>query len=274
MKVTSKLKPIVVCLTLAVMHSVMFAQERARISAEVLTNEKVLSMVHAGLAPTIIVNKINDSKTSFNTQTEELIRLQQARVPAEVIDAMVRSSSRRMLVTSGDDARVNETADVGLPKEIGVYVKTANEWKEVLPEVVNWKTGGILKSFASAGFINPDVNGRVDGKESRTRADALREFLIVVPEGVAITEYQLLKLNEHKKSREFRTITGGVFHSKGGAARDVVPYEGQKIAARTYLVRLTDLSKGEYGFLPPGALMSSSAGAQLGKIYTFGIPAQ
>ena len=146
MKMTSKLKPIVVCLTLAVVQSVVFAQERARISAEVLTNEKVLSMVHAGLAPTIIVNKIYDSKTSFNTQTEELIRLQQARVPAEVIDAMVRSSSRRKPVMSGDDARVNETADAGLPKEIGVYVKTANEWKEVLPEVVNWKTGGILKS--------------------------------------------------------------------------------------------------------------------------------
>jgi hypothetical protein len=225
-------------------------------------------MVRAGLAANIIVNKIRTSKTSFNTETDELIRLQQAKVPPEVINAMLESSTGEHNLPKSVESTVNET---GLPKEIGVYVKVGGEWKEVLPEVVNWKTGGVLKGVASMGLIKGDVNGHLQGGASRTRVAIPGEFLIVSPEGVAITEYQLLKLNMHKDSREFRTITGGVLHAKGGATKDLVSYEGQKIANRTYVVKLTNLSSGEYGFLPPGAVMSGSAGSQLGKMYTFGV---
>ena len=44
-------------------------------SAEVLTHEKVITMVKAGLSAGIIVNKIRSSKTDFNTSTDELIHL-------------------------------------------------------------------------------------------------------------------------------------------------------------------------------------------------------
>ena len=271
MKMTAKLKVIGFCLTLALLQSVTFAQERARTTSEVLTNEKVLAMVRGGLEPSIIVNKINASRTSFNTETDELIRLQQARVPVDVINAMVESSADRSSVATAYNHNVSEPVGVGSANEIGIYVKAGEEWKEVLPEVINWKTGGVLKGIASLGVIRGDINGHLVGGESGTRVGALREFLIIVPEGVAITEYQLLKLNKHKKSREFRTVTGGIFHMKGGAAPDLIQYEGEKIAKRTFLVKLEDLSSGEYGFLPPGALISGSAGSQLGKIYTFGV---
>jgi hypothetical protein len=48
------------------------------------------------------------------------------------------------------------------------------------------------------------------------------EFIVIAAEGVSISEYQLLKLNQHSDNREFRTVTGGVFHAKGGATRDMV----------------------------------------------------
>jgi hypothetical protein len=97
------------------------------------------------------------------------------------------------------------------------------------------------------------------------------EILIYTAEGVAITEYQLLRLRANKDAREFRTVTGGVFHTSGGATRDLIPFEGKKMASRTYTITLPNLSSGEYGFLPPGAVMSSSASASLGKMYTFRI---
>ena len=87
-------------------------------------------------------------------------------------------------------------------------------------------------------------------------------------EGVGVTEYQLIHLHEQKDSREFRTVTGGVMHVSSGATRDLVQFQGKKIANRTYVIELGDLGAGEYGFLPPGAVLSSSGGS-VGKMYTF-----
>jgi hypothetical protein len=140
-----------------------------------------------------------------------------------------------------------------------------------LPEVVNWKTGGVMKNIASLGVVKGDVNGHVEGKQSRTQVGSQMEFLVVAPEGVAITEYQLLKLNRHSNNREFRTVTGGVFHVKGGATQDLLRFDGQKVASRTFSVNLNELKAGEYGFLPPGTLTSASGASPLGKMYTFGV---
>ena len=78
-----------------------------------------------------------------------------------------------------------------------------------------------------------------------------------------------MRLREKSDAREFRTVTGGILHVSGGATRDLVPFEGKKIASRTFLIMLPNLGAGEYGFLAPGAQFSSHASAQLGKMYTF-----
>lgn len=232
--------------------------------SEVLTNDKIITMVQAGLPTSVIVNKIRASKTNFNILTDELIRLKQARVPDDVINVMVNPNAGS--ATSGSAA-----VDNGFPKEIGVYLKKDNQWLEIQPELVNWKTGGVVKSMVSLGVVKQDINGHLDGKQSRTVVNSPLEFLIVTPEGTAITEYQLIKLNQNRDDREFRTMTGGVFHSKGGATRDLMPFENQKVASRTFTISLTVTKAGEYGFLPPGALTQLSGASTLGKMYTFSI---
>jgi len=150
-----------------------------------------------------------------------------------------------------------------------VYYLKNDKWEEVLPEVVNWKTGGVLKTVATVGVVKGDVNGRLNGPGSRNSVRAPLEFAIYAPEGVAITEYQLLRLRPHSDGREFRTVTGGVMHVSGGATRDLIPFDGKKIALRTYKVLLpSTLGAGDFGFLPPGGNMSSS-NTSLGKMYTF-----
>ena len=54
----------------------------------VLTNENVLEMVKAGVAPSVIVSQIRSSKTNFNLSKDEVIRLSKAGVPEAVILAM------------------------------------------------------------------------------------------------------------------------------------------------------------------------------------------
>ena len=234
----------------------------------VLTNDSILKLAKSGLSEDLIVNMVNTQSGNYKLGADEVLQLKKEGVTDKIISAMLHKTSGAPSDPASNPTLVEKG---GRPSEIGVYVKNADEWLELQPEVVNWKTGGVLKHIASVGVVKGDVNGHIDGRASRNRVAGARDFLIVAPEGVAITEYQLLKLNQHSDNREFRTVTGGVFHVKGGATRDLVDFESKKIAPRTFLVRLTGLTKGEYGFLPPGAMTSSSSGAPLGKIYSFGI---
>jgi len=160
-------------------------------------------------------------------------------------------------------------AAVSPVNEVGVYYMKSDAWADLPPEVVNFKTGGVLKSIGTAGIVKGDVNGHVNGEHSKTSLKSPVTLLVYVSEGVAITEYQLLRLREAKDAREFRTVTGGVMHVSGGATRDLVPFESKKTAPRTYEIVLPNIGSGEYGLLPPAGGDSTSSSGRIGKIYSF-----
>ena len=51
--------------------------------------------------------------------------------------------------------------------EVGVYLVQGNKLTAVEPEIVNWRTGGVLKSIATVGLDKGHVNGTVCGPTSR-----------------------------------------------------------------------------------------------------------
>jgi PEGA domain len=157
------------------------------------------------------------------------------------------------------------------PTEVGVFYRAADDsWQELEPEVINWKTGGVLKSVFSLGIVKGDINSHVRSRTSENGVAGTDQFLFVLPEGVSVVEYELLRLRTHSNSREFRLATGGIFHQSGGSNRDLLAFKHQKVAPRTYLVTLPSLSPGQYGFLPPGAFAARTA-TSIGKIYSFRI---
>jgi len=235
---------------------------------ETLTNDSVAKMVKAGLGEGLIVSMIQNQSGKYTLTPDGLVKLKEQGVPDKVLAAMVAKGSGGAPSSSESANAEPASGDVPQNIELGVYFKKAGKWAEMLPDVVNWKTGGVMKSIATAGVVKGDVNGHIEGPHSRNSVASPVEVLIYAPEGVAITEYQLLRLRDNKGSREFRTVTGGVMHVSGGATRDLVPFEGKKIATRTYKVLLPNLGAGEYGFLPPGAVTSASS-ASLGKMYSF-----
>jgi len=98
------------------------------------------------------------------------------------------------------------------------------------------------------------------------------ELLIYTTPGTSPDEYDFLRFEQHKDSREFRTLTGGVFHSESGSARDEVDFHPTKIAPQMYTFTVpADIVKGEYGVLPPGS-NNQRGFADTGKIFTFSIP--
>ena len=242
-------------------------------AASRLSVADVIKLSKAGLSDDLIAQEIRKNGQAFDLSPDQLIQLKSASVSDRVIQTMLDPSKADPPPPSPPPSATipaRATSDPLLPTDIGVYTKRKGEWTEVLPEVVNWKTGGVMKSIASAGIVKGDVNGHLLGPHSRNSVTTPLEFLIVVPEGTAITEYQLLRLRRNGDNREFRTVTGGVFHVSGGATRDLIPFEGKRIVGRQYSVVLpANLGAGEYGFLPPGAISSANAASSQGKLYSF-----
>ncbi len=254
-------------------HSKSTVAPEKTAAASGLAVDDVIKMSKAGLTDGIIVQQIRKNGRAFDLTPDQLIQLKTAAVSDRVISVMMDPSQPDAPPPPVPVAAPAQAAiDPSLPTEIGVYAKKQGTWTEVLPEVVNWKTGGVFKSIATAGIVKGDVNGHLEGGNSRNSFTTPIEFLIVVSEGTAITEYQLLRLHQSQNldSREFRTVTGGVMHVSTGATRDLVPFEGKKIGRHVYgVIFPSNLGAGEYGFLPPGAVGSSNGNGSLGKLYSF-----
>jgi hypothetical protein len=230
------------------------------VAQQTLTNDSVLKLVKAGMGDEVIISMINTQSSAFSVATDDLIALKTGGASEKVIAAMLLKN------TGGAPAPASPAGPV---TEIGVYYKKAGAWLDMEPEVVSFKTGGVLKSIATEGIVKGDINGHIKGAHSKTETATPIELLIYAPEGVAATEYQLLHLHEQSNSREFRTVTGGVFHRSGGASRDAIDFEAKKIAPRTYSLTLSNLKTGEYGLLPPSSSDATGTSGRLGKLYTF-----
>jgi hypothetical protein len=234
-----------------------------------LTNQDVIDLVGISLSDDVIIDKIHATEgTDFDTSVAALKALKAAKVSDAVIRAMINPHPA---ISAVDNARVSPPSikDDGLPEEVGVYVELNGKLREVEPEIVGWQTGGVVKSKVTLGLDKGHVNGKIAKPRSSLRVPSPVVFLVKAPEGTSVTEYQLLRLYKKGNRREFRAITGGVFHASGGAERNDLVFRPEKIANRTWRIRLEDLSVGEYGFLPPG--VSSASIASNGKMYTFGV---
>ena len=245
----------------------------ALLAQTALTNDSIIKMVKAGLGDDIVVSTVNGQPGKYSTGPDDLIALKAAGVSDKVIGAMVSkaSSAGAPATAPAGAAAPSSPAGPGPVNEVGVYFNKGGAWADLNPEVVNFKTGGVLKSIGTAGIVKGDVNGHVNGDHSPNQLKSPVDLLVYTPEGTAITEYQLLRLHDQKDSREFRTVTGGVLHVSGGATRDIVPFESKKIAPRTYEIVLPSLGSGEFGLLPPTSGDASGSSGRIGKIYSFRI---
>jgi hypothetical protein len=273
------------CLAVLVLAAgVVMAQKRP------LTNDEVIQMVQAGFDEETIVKAIEASEPNFDTSVAGLIALKDANVPQGVINAILTATQRaaeqkeaaareqaeaearraevEARARAEAEARARAEAEAAakaaaeaaereknrdVPEDVGVYVKLKGQLVEIMPEVVSWKSGGVGKRMLTYGMTKGHVNGVVKGPKSKVQLALPIEIIIRCPEGVAATEYQLLDLDEKGDRREFRAVTGGVYHSSGGTDKNALGFDVEKFAPRTFRIRIASMKKSEYGFLRPGA---------------------
>lgn len=226
-----------------------------------MTNDTVLRMHAAGLNDDLILQTVSAQPGRYSTLPDELIKLKQAGLSDPVIAAMANKARRSL---TRPDAPVVDLSPVN---EIGVYYKDSRgAWIPMESENVHIKSGGFIKSHLTNGIIREDRNGVVSGMEAKLLLPRPTDFLIYCADGVEGSEFDFLRFRLNGKDREFRTLTGGVFHSESGARRDEQPFQPKRIAAHTYTFTVPrDTPGGEYGILPPGTGNVTNGG----KIYTF-----
>ena len=258
----------VILLCAALMIASLVPTNGQEVSKRKITNQDVLDMVSMGLGDDVILEKIRSApETDFATDLESLKALKTAHVSDPVIRAMINPKAAAAPAAASGAAPAAANPD--LPEDIGVYLKVRGKLTEVTPEVVGWKTGGVLKSMATYGMTKGHVNGTIQGPKSALQVGNDAEFIIKCPEGTAPTEYQLLRLDMKGDRREFRAMTGGIIHQSGGAEKNAEKFDYEKIGPRVFKIKLPPLKKGEFGILPPGSTSGNVASS--GKIYSFGI---
>ncbi|MDA2925647.1 hypothetical protein MYX78_00170 [Acidobacteria bacterium AH-259-G07] len=248
---------------------------------EVLTNEKIIELGEANVSDELILTLITNSECNFEIDVDSILALKATGVSERIIQAMIKTSSASTpenLPSEGSKPALLVPAattppDEGLvlPTEVGVfYSKNSDSLIEIEPEIVTWKEGGIFKKIATMGITRGHTNGLVRGAVSKYKINGNEDLYIYTMEGTSATEYQLLRLDEKKDRREFRAITGGIFHASGELDKNAVYFEPKKITSRTYKFRLPDLAPGEYGLLAPGGMRGETTLGS-GKMYTFSV---
>jgi hypothetical protein len=241
------------CIAIAVFLVIHCAISHAQ---DTLRNENIVEMTKAGIDENTMLKLIQSRLSSFDTSVQALVRLKQAGVSDTVIDAIV--SARRA------DAGAAGLHDI--PDEAGVYANVRERLVPLKIEIVTWRTGGELKRlYGNRGHLN----GVVSRPLSTLDVDTRPEFIVKTPDGVAAEEYQLVRFWKKEDRREFRIVTGGVFHATSGPDDNLVAVDIERVGPRTYRMRPSlPLRNGEYGFLAPAAGATATV-ASSGKMYTF-----
>jgi len=239
-----------VVIAIAAVLAVLIPQTVLAQGSKPVTNEQLVALAKAGFDEEGLIGVVQTSGNALDLSVDGLLALKSAGISQKVINAALAAKAK---AADGGAARNDANA-----LEVGVYVLQHDKPVPMEPEIVNYRSG-----FAK-------INAFVKGGHSPLQVTGPVTFQIRCAEGVSAAEYQLLKLDEKGERREFRAATGGFASASTGADRNMIPFKFERIAPRTFQVVLTDVKRGEYAFLPPGANVSASA-ASAGKLYTFGI---
>jgi hypothetical protein len=144
-----------------------------------LDNQSVTKLVRAGLSEDLIVTTINSSPGTYDTSANGLIALKKAGASDKVIAAIVIKASGATAAApapASSAGSATSTTSVVLAQgalpdgvdTVGVYYldNTGSHWQEVPAEVVNFKSEGALKHYASAGLLKGEMTGLVGGNRS------------------------------------------------------------------------------------------------------------
>jgi hypothetical protein len=260
----------------------LVAQDAAK---KTMSNQDVIDMVGLGLGDELVISKIHASHdTKFDTELDAMKALKAAKVSDAVIAAMINPNPPAPVAAAPVAAApVAPPDDPNLPpKEVGVYWRDGKTWVPIDGQNVSQaKIGGRMAHAFSYGIAAKHWNAYVQGPVSKNRVKDFKPiFYIYTMEGMAPTDYVILKLDKKGDRRQFEvgSVGGWVGGKSGVRESNMRSFKSERVALRTYKITLDqELKAGEYGFfMLTGQAMAmgngETGGNAQGRIFDFTIP--
>jgi hypothetical protein len=139
-----------------------------------LNNDAIEKMARARLGDDVIVSMIQGQAGNYDLTPDALIVMKREGISNKVLAAPAAKGSTSgmapaAVVTPSPPPPPVAATDSYEDFDIGVYRKLRQAWIPIARELVNWKTGGVIKSLITEGIIKEDVNGRLIGAQAQRR---------------------------------------------------------------------------------------------------------
>ncbi len=241
--------------------------QKANQKTDTLSNESIITLHELGLGKDVLKSKIQSSPANFDVSISGLTSLKKAKVPDEVISAMIEKSSAPVLNTSENTGQT--AGDKVLTLESAIYYKTPQlDYTEIEPSVLTaTKTGNAAQFFVS-GFINSKLKVSIGGKHSAFEIKEKSPKIIFVFDSTikrninddntqwlsssrSPKEFVLVKLSVLSKSRELTVGKANVINSESGIdEKAIIKFTTKKLYKGIYEISPDEpLKDGEYGIM-------------------------
>ncbi len=270
-------------IALATIIGCFWFQSSAAENNESLDNAAVIELQKLGLGDAVIVDKIKTTRGHFDVSVEGLKQLKSAGVSAEVMRAMIGTTSSGQ-VSGGQTATV-DVNDPTSPHDAGIWLYEEKEGKAKMtllePSAYSQTKHGvaIFAQYGQTAKSEAVLRSAHATLQTSNRRPVFYFYFEVSKAGLssasgAVTSPNEFVLAEFKKDEKnnLRKLVVGQFNAYTGGQigpedKSVRSFGFDKITPGIYKVQLkTDLASGEYGFFYAGP-----AAGYGGKILDFGV---
>ncbi len=277
-----------------VMFLTLFAVCQQSPANEVLVNQSVVDMVHAGIPGEIIISKIQTSPVAFDLSTNGFVSLGKQKVPSDIVKAMLQVQGH---VQSPQAIAASESTDPNSPDsphEAGIYIysKTDSGPKMMLLEPTVYtqgKSGGVFASAMTYGIAKVKWKAVVRGDRAQARSNDPSAVFYFYFEKTSAglsnssfgtstpNEFTMLRFDVKGDSRETVVMKANAFGSSSGSdEKSVIAFDFVKLRPGVYKVTpKAPLLAGEYGLIGASAGSAFAPGASsANRVFDFGINEQ
>lgn len=271
-------------LTVLFIFIIIFVNAQSKV--DTLTNEKIVQLTKIGLQPSVIINKIHTSVTSFDVSTDALITLSSNSVSADVINEMMKiNTDHQVEITNQKDVK-----DPTAMHSPGIFYYNPDEpnkpLRKVDPTVVSSNSSHGASYY---GYGGSKTLSNLSGEDSKLQIDEQTPTFYFYFENNANpllsnwwfatatspNEFALVKLITKKNTRVFETGSSSSISGYGGSSTGIpekfkIPFDYSEVSEGIYKVTFNvPLKPGEYCFV-----YGSSAPDRYSnnKVFDFGIP--
>lgn len=283
------------CLFLALSLPSALAQTRtpsATPKREVLTNASIIELTQLGLSEVVIVEKVRQSESNFDTSVTGLKQLKAARVSDTVIAVMMNPNAKPAPPptpvppptppppASGLVDSAGRT--VPLPPDKGAYLWDGKKLTLLVQSEVPSMGVNVGRVIGSA--LNPFMKNKVELQLIGTHANASFDHSqpIILVSGLGdvipgVPSYRLLYVKQGGMKRDRRILGTYDIGGFGSVARvdNEIPCQINKVAEGIYAIKPTkSLADGEYGLVPVTRLADTQANSKsiaAPPVWDFGI---